>query len=97
MLRRSDRTLPFCVRSEVVSASGRLEKNQVVLTGLWLRPVGVHPMRPVAIPEELDLTGIDRTLGRSVRLLPLERPVSKKRAVLGLFICFLFYSVGATI
>ena len=33
----------------------------------------------------MDLTGIDRTLGGSVRSLPLERPVSRYRAASGLF------------
>ena len=90
MLRRSDRTLPFCVRSEVVSASGRLEKNQAVLTELWLRPVGVHRTRPVAIPGVLDLTGIDQTLGGSVRSLPLERPINRSHADYDLFSPFPF-------
>ena len=55
------------------------------MTGLWLRPVGVHRMRPVAIPGDLDLSGIDGTLGGSVRSLPPERPVSRNRAASGLF------------
>ena len=37
------------------------------------------------ILEELDLSGINRTLGGSVRSLPPERPVSGSRAALGLF------------
>ena len=90
MLRRSDQTLPFYVRSEVVSASGRLEENQAELTELWLRPVGVHRTRPVAIPKVLDLTGIDRTLGGSVQSLPPMRPVSRSRAESDLFPRFLF-------
>ena len=40
------------------------------MTGLWLHPVGVHRTRLVMIPEDLDLSGIDRTLGGSVRSLP---------------------------
>ena len=32
------------------------------------------------IPEDLDLSRIDRTLGGSVRSLPPERPVSRKCA-----------------
>ena len=67
MLRRSDRTLPFNVLSEGVSASGRVEKTKAELIRLWLCPVGVHRTRPIAIPEELDLSGIDWTLGGSVR------------------------------
>ena len=74
--------------------SGRLEKNQAELTELWLRPVGVHRTRPVAIPKVLDLTGIDRTLGGSVQSLPPERPVSGSRAALRLLIHFLFCRFG---
>ena len=59
---------------------------KAVLTGLWLRPVGVHQMRPVMIPEDLDLSGIDRTLGGSVRSLPPERPIIRKRARFGFFL-----------
>ena len=94
MLRRSDRTLPFCVRSEDVSASGRLEKSQAELTGLWLRPVGVHRTHPVAIPEELDLSRIDQTLGGSVRSLPLEHPVSSFHVALGFFSLFPYLTRG---
>ena len=90
MLRRSDRTLPFYVWSEDVSVSGRLEENQAELTGLWLHPVGVHRTRLITIPEDLDLSRIDRTLGGSIRSLPLERPVSRMRAILDLFPRFLF-------
>ena len=50
---------------------------KAVRTGLWLRPVGVYRTRPVTAPEVLDLSGVDRTLGGSVRSLPLERPVSR--------------------
>ena len=80
MLRRSDWTLPFYVRSEDVSAFGHLEKNQAGLNGLWLRPVGVHRTCPVVILEDLDLSEIDRTLGGSVRSLPPESPVSRNHA-----------------
>ena len=66
-------------------ASGRSKEGQVVLTGPWLRSVMVHRTRPIPIPENLDLSGIDRTLGGSVRSLPPERPVSGSRAVSGLF------------
>ena len=44
-----------------------------------------HRMRPVPIPEDFDLSGIDRTLGGSVRSLPPERPVSGSRVSSGLF------------
>ena len=94
MLRRSDRTLPFCVRSEDVSASGRLKKKQAELTGPCLRPVMDHRTRPVTIPEELDLSGIDRTLGGSIRSLPPERPVSRSRAAFGLFFRSFLVALG---
>ena len=67
MLRRSDWTLHFSVRSEGISASDCVEKTNAVLIGLWLRPVGVHRTRPVMIPGDLDLSGIDRTLGDRIR------------------------------
>ena len=41
------------------------------------------------IPEELDLSGIDRTLGGSVPSLPPERPVNGERVVSELFPYFL--------
>ena len=68
------------VRSDGASASGRARRRQGKVTGLWLRPVGVHRTRSVAILEDLDLSGIDRTLGGSVRSLPPEHPVNRKRA-----------------
>ena len=64
--------------------SGRLEKEKVVLTGPCLHPVMDHRTRLVPIPEKLDLSGIDRTLGGNVRSLPPERPVSGSRAASGL-------------
>ena len=75
-------------------ASGRVEKTKAVLIGLWLCSVSVHRTHPVAIPKELDLSGIDRTLGGSVRLLPPERPINRNRAVLDLFSVLLFYPAG---
>ena len=84
----------LCARSGRDPASGRLKKEQAVLTGPCLRLVMDHQTRPVAIPEELDLSGIDRTLGGSVRSLPPERPVSRSRAALGLLIYFLLCRVG---
>ena len=64
------------------------------MIGLWLRLVGVHRTRPVTIPEDLDLSRIDRTLGGSVRSLPPERPV-RKRATLDVFSSFLLLLGGA--
>ena len=86
MLRRSDRTLAFSVLLEGFQRPVVRKKTKAVLTELWLRLVGVHRMRPVVIPEELGLSGIDRTLGGSVRSLPLERPVSGSRVTSGLFL-----------
>ena len=74
--------------------SDQAKAIKAVRTGLWLHPVGVHRTRLVAIPGVLDLSGIDQTLGGSVRSLPPERPVNRKRAGLGLLIRFLFYSIG---
>ena len=51
-----------------------------------------HRTRPVPIPEDLDLSGIDQTLGGSVRLLPPERPVSGSRVASGLLSPFPFLS-----
>ena len=68
------------VQSDGGSASGRSKTMKIACTGLWLRSVGVHRTRPVAIPGVLDLTGIDRTLGGSVRSLSLEHLVSRKCA-----------------
>ena len=67
------------------------------LTGLWLCPISVYRTCPVMIPEELDLSGIDRTLGGSVWSLPPERPVSGSRAASGLLFCFLSCRVGGPI
>ena len=75
-------------------ASGRSKTMKTACTGLWLHPVGVHRTRPVAILGVLDLTGIDRPLGGSVRSLPLERPVSRKRAGPEFFLLFLFLLRG---
>ena len=68
--------LHLCVWSGRDPASGRLKENQAELTEPCLRLVMDHRTRPVSIPEELHLSGIDRTLGGSVRSLPPERPVS---------------------
>jgi hypothetical protein len=65
--------------------SGRSTWRERQLTGLWLRPVMDHRTCPVVILEKLDLFGIDRTLGGSVRSLPTERLVSRYRAASGLF------------
>ena len=76
---------------EGISASDRLKKEQAVLTRPCLRPVMDHRTRPVTIPEDLDLSGIDRTLGGSVQSLPPERPVNGEHVFLGLFL--LSYSI----
>ena len=84
--------LRLCVWSGKDPASGRLKEKQAVLTGPYLRPIMDHRTRPVPILEELDLSGIDRTLGGSVRSPPPERPVSGFRAALGLFSPFPYLS-----
>ena len=91
MLRWSDRTLLFSVRSDGGSASDQTKAIKAVRTELWLRPIGVHRTRPVAIPGVLDLSEIDRTLGDSVRSLPPERSISRNRAGFQLLSHFLFY------
>ena len=69
LLRWSDRTLLFSVRSDGGSASDQAKAIKAVWTRLWLRSV--------VAPEVLDLSGVDRTLGGSVRSFPPERPVSR--------------------
>ena len=83
LLRRSDRTLKQffpCVRLDDVPMSDQAKKTKTGSIGLWLRPVSWDRMRPIVTQEDLDLSGVDRTLGGSVRSLPLERPVSSNRA-----------------
>ena len=100
MLRRSDRTLKQCspsVWSEGDPASGQKKKKRSGSIGLWLRPVSWDRMRPVAIPGDLDLSGIDRTLGGSVQSLPPERPDRRNRAGFQLFSVSFSITLGATI
>ena len=80
MLRWSDRTLLFSVRSDGIPAFGHAKEKKAGSTGLWLCPVSCDWTRPVAALGVLDLSGVDRTLGGSVRSLPPERLVSRKRA-----------------
>ena len=70
------------VRSKGGPASGRSKTKEIACTGHWLCPV--------VILEDLDLSGIDWTLGGSVRSLPPERLVSRYRAASGLFPVFCF-------
>ena len=81
-----------CASGQKGSSVRSMKKRQAVLTGPCLRPVMDHRTRSVAISEDLDLSGIDRTLGGSVRSLPPERPVSGSRATSGLFSPFPFLS-----
>ena len=74
------------IRSEGDPASGRSKTKETACTGLWLRPVSWDRTRPVVIPGDLDLSGIDQTLGGSVWSLPSERPVNRKRAGPGFFL-----------
>ena len=92
MLRWSDRTLLFSVRSDGIPASSRAKEKKEGSTGLWLCPISWDQTRPVLAPGELDLYGVDRTLGGSVRSLPPERRVNRKRAVSGFFSLFPFLS-----
>ena len=64
------------VRLEGDPASGQAKKTKTGSTGLWLRPVSCDRTRSVVTLGDLDLSGVDRTLGGSVRSLPPERPVS---------------------
>ena len=70
------------------------EGDEEELTGPYLRPVMDHRTRPVVILEELDLSGIDQTLGGSVRSLPPERPVSRNSAASGFLSPFPFLTWG---
>ena len=95
MLRRSDRTQKQCfpsVRSDGDLASGQAKKTKSGSIGLWLRPVSGDRTRSVVIPGVLDLSEIDRTLGGSVRSLPPERSVNRKRAGFQLLSRFPFLS-----
>ena len=94
MLRWSDRTLLFSVRSDGVPASSQAKTMETCWTGLWLRSVSCDRTRPVVAPGDLDLSGVDQTLGGNVQSLPLERPVSRCRAVCELLFCFLSYFIG---
>ena len=89
MLRWSDRTLLFNVRSDGVPTSGQAKTMETGWTGLWLRLVSCGWTRPVMTLGVLDLSGVDRTLGGSVRSLPPEHPVSGSCADLKLFSVFL--------
>ena len=57
------------VRSEGDPVSGRSKTKETACTGLWLRPVYWDRTCLVVILGVLDLSGIDRTLGGSVRSL----------------------------
>ena len=93
LLRRSDWTLEQCspcVRSEGDPTSGQAKKTKIGSTGLWLRPVSWDRTHLVVTPGDLDLSGVDQTLGGSVRSLPPERPVNRSRAGFQLSSRFLF-------
>ena len=92
MLRWSDRTLLFSFRSDGVPTSDRAKTMKTGSTGLWVRPVNGERTCPVVTPWDLDLFGVDRTLGGSVRSLPPERLVSRNRAGFQLFSPFPFLS-----
>jgi len=86
MLQWSDRTLLFSVQSDGVPMSGRAKMMETGSTRLWLCPVSCDRTRPVIAPGDLDLSGVDRTLGGSVRLSPPERSVSRNRVGFQLFL-----------
>ena len=86
MLRWSDRTLLFSIQSDGVPTSGQAKTMETGWTRLWLRPVSCDRTRPVVTQGVLDLSGVNRTLGGSVRSLPPERPVSRKRTGFKLFL-----------
>jgi len=93
LLRRSDRTLELCspcVRSEDDRASGQAKETKTGSTGLWLRSVSYDRTRPVMTRGVLDLSGVDRTLGGSVRSLSPECPVSRNREGSELSVSFPF-------
>ena len=94
MLRWSDQTLLFSVRSNGIPAFGRVKMMEIGWTRLWLRLVNCDRMHPVVTQEVLDLSGVDRTLGGSVRSLPPKRPVSRSHVVSGLFCVSLSITVG---
>jgi len=73
------------VRSEGDPVFGQAKKTKIGSTRLWLHPVNGDRTRPVTTPGDLDLSGVDWTLGGSVRSLPLERPVSRNHAGFQLF------------
>ena len=85
MLRWSDRTLLVSVRSDDVPTSDRAKTMETGWTELWLCPVSCDRTRPVVAPGDLDLSGVDQTLGGNVQSLPLERPVSRNHAEFQLF------------
>ena len=85
------------VRSDGDPASDQAKKTKSGLTGIYLRPISDDRTRPVAIPGDLDLSRIDRTLGDSVRSLPPERSVSRKRTGFQLFSISFPVTLGATI
>ena len=100
LLQRSDRTLEQCspyVRSEGDPASGQAKKTKTGSTGLWLRLVSCDRMHPVVSWEVLNLSGVDRTPDGSVWSLSPERPVSRCRAVFGLYLISFSNPLGATI
>ena len=80
MLRWSDRTLLFNVRSDGVPTSGQAKTMETGWTGLWLHPVSCDRTPSIAALGDLDLSGVDRTLGGSVRSVPPECPINKNRA-----------------
>ena len=69
------------VRSEGDPGSDQTKKTKSGSIRLWQRPVSGDRTRPVMTPEDLDLSGVNRTLGGIVWSLPPECPVSRNCAV----------------
>ena len=90
LLQRSDRTLLSSVRSDGVPVSGQAKTMKTGSTGLWLCSVSGDRTRSVVTLGDLDLSGVDWTLGGSVRSLPPEHPVNRSHAGFQLLSRFLF-------
>ena len=91
MMRWSDQTLLFSVRSDGVPMFGQAKTMEIGWTELWLCSVSCDRTHPVMAPGDLDLSGVNWTLGGSIRSLPPERPINRNRA--GFELLSLFFSI----
>ena len=85
------------VRSDGDPASDQAKKMKIGSTRLWLHPVNWDRTCLVVTREDLDLSGVNRTLGGSVRSLPPERLVSRNHEGFQLFSVSFSITLGATI